>query len=197
MDKLQNKLLETCHIYGHFVNASKTHTDQRIEFENLKRRILLKRKTVKALGLIIGSEFPEADRIVTVARGANWMAEPVAKMASTLLGRQVEFSKTIKIGENREFNLVGGNIYVRDENCVILDDVYNFGTNTSKVAQRIYQFQGVPIGIVTVFNRNPNGGTELIMPNFNTIPVRSYVNIPINSWSPEECDPSVCTTELS
>jgi orotate phosphoribosyltransferase len=156
-----DQLLRRSLITGHFEFAAGNHASEKIEFDRITEgrfAYFRKRRAAKSIARVVAREFEEVEAIATVANGANPLSVPVAKYVSKLLGRTVESYQTRKFGDDdKEFGLVGGNVHAANKRWVIVDDVFNKGTNTTKVANMLHRWGGTILGIGVFANRNAEG----------------------------------------
>src|SRR5574338_916265 len=138
--KLSAELMDRCLLDGEFQLRHGGRSAQKFDFDRVSqssriRDKLLFRRTAKSLGLLIMDQMPECEMVVTVANGANPLANKVARYASLVNKSTPEIlsRETHKL-EDGTFILNGGNIFVRDRKVVIVDDVFTVGTNIGLVA---------------------------------------------------------------
>jgi orotate phosphoribosyltransferase len=159
---------------GHFIFASGNHASKKIEFDNISKHKVLINLTSKKLARRIAQDFPNVQTIVTVANGANVLANPVSKELSKLLKRKIQPIQTSK-DSRKNFNLSAK--LKSGTKCVIVDDVFNHGTNTTKIQKILQSEEAQVIGVAVVFNRNKKDQPKLL----------SLINYELKDWPAEEC----------
>ena len=192
---LPDELLETCLVdVERYQLASGRLSDQKFDFDLVTQDESpqgkeLFQQTTCALGALVLQEFPECDTIVTVAEGANSLCTPVARYISRQNpGRpHVEGRVTGKL-RNQEFFVVGGGIYLRRRNIVVVDDVFTEGSNAGKVSGLIQKFGGSILGVAVVLNRNERGVRSLHVPERGELPVHSLIEYPVPTYEPSAAE---------
>lgn len=195
MKTLREKILACGLETGHFVLASGNHSTEKFEFDAIAaRRFTLFRKVVDGLGdLIVQTpEFADVDTIITVGNGANCLAQPVSRKVANVFDRQMNYiESTYRVtDEGKRFRLKKGNIFARGKRCIIVDDVYSYGTNAGKVAELVQNFGGVILGAAVVLDRSGDDGevSRLRLPDSELyVPVESLVKASMPSWPEENC----------
>lgn len=175
MTLLDKLLIRTSIEKGHFIFASGNHSDRKLEFDNISKHNLLLNLTSRKLAKSIAQNFPQTEVVVTVASGSNVLAVPVAKKLSKILGRKIQPIQTSKDSAKNFHIKAKLNPNTR---CVILDDVFNHGTNSAKVETLLESKKLKVLGTAVVFNRNKKDKARLL----------SLVNYELRDWPPEECD---------
>lgn len=176
MNIIDRLLLNISFEKGHFVFASGRHSYKKIEFDNIAKSKFLVDLVSKRLAKETAKNFPEVEVIVTVANGANILAEPVASNLSKILKKEVRALKTSK-DSSKNFFLDQDAKLKSGSKCLIIDDVYNHGTNSGKVEKLLKSQKVKMTGIAVVFNRNPKNKPGVV----------SLINCPLQDWSAEEC----------
>lgn len=167
---------------GHFVFASGNHATTKLEFDNISRSPLLINLVSKKLAKLIALNYPDIDLIVTIANGANILAKPISSHLTKITGKDIGYVATHKTPQ-KNFSIPKGCKIHKDSRCVIVDDVYNHGTNSSKVAKLLKERNLNILGITVVFNRNKT----LTKHSPEGLRVLSLIDNPMTDWPPEEC----------
>ena len=122
---------------------------------------------VRAMAEILRTRYPHIKTVVSVAYGATRIAESLKEELD------ITHIATDHDGEKpRVFRLLGG---VCDK-VVIIEDVFNKGTNTGKVAQFIVANGGEVSGIVAVINRSPTAVPTIQMASGLHVPVDAAIH---------------------
>ncbi len=181
--KLIDKLLiTTAKEEGHFIFASGNHATEKLEFDNIARNKFLLAYVARKLAKLISQANPDIDVIVTVASGANILAEPISKQLSKILNKKVGYILTAK-DSNKEFFIPKIDREITGIKCVIVDDIFNHGTNTKKVKGLLSEYRFEVLGVAVIFNRNYSSKTTLD----KGIKVASLVDYPLRDWPAKDC----------
>ena len=183
MDRLDKFLLNKAKIDGHFVFASGNHASEKLDFDNVSRNRILVSIASRRLAKLISSKFTKVDAIVAIATGANILAKPTAKHLSKLLNSNVIAVETIK-DLDKNFSIANKNLSLGGLKTVIIDDVFNHGTNSDKVIKLLSSLGAKALAVAVVFNRN----TYTKLKSSNKIKLLSLITYPMQDWPEEECN---------
>lgn len=188
----QEQLITLATTYGHFTGfAGGTHSNIKLECDNITSDNQALLYAASLIGRRVLQESPECDTILSVGEGANPLASPVAAAVNEGSDYRVEPKITkwvLNEAGEKKFYVPGGGVYLRGSNVVIIDDVLNHGTNTSKVAELISTFGAHICSVVTLFSRNGETQRELVTPHKQLrLSAYSVIALNIPDYSPEEC----------
>lgn len=182
MDRFEKLILEKAKMEGHFVFASGNHATQKLDFDNVARNRLLILIVARRLAKMIADKYPEVDAIVTIATGANVLAKPTANSLSKLLNREVVPVETSK-DSDKNFSLTNKDLSLAGLRVVIVDDVFNHGTNSDRVIKLLSSLNAQTLAVAVVFNRN----TFTKLKSSSKIKLLSLITYPMKDWPKEEC----------
>lgn len=181
MVTLPEKLLATAIIDGHFTLASGRHANQKFDFDLIAADTPLLLTTAHHIANVIHQDFPTIKSIITVANGANVLADPVAMFLAEMK-HEVQAIQSHKD--------IAGNFTVEEElkaSYVIIDDVFTKGTNAKKLIDVLYHNHGLPQALFVVLNRHQNGQAALNYHDQGQLPVKSIVNYAMTDIDPNQC----------
>lgn len=178
MNLFNKLLLRLCLQNGHFIFASGNHANQKIEFDKISTNPFLIWLVARKLARAINQEYPQLDAIVTVATGANILGPPTAMHLSKLTERNIKLFTTSKNAQ-KQFKLQRSknSIGLQNRGCVIVDDVYNHGTNSTKVGELLTGQKAQVLGTAVIFNRSSPLESEVV----------ALIDYPMQDCAAEDC----------
>lgn len=164
---LQEQVFEQAILNGErYKLASGAFSDVKFDFDLISQNPdkTLFNQVAAELGHLVGAVFLDCDATVTVANGANALSEPVTVAASKRQPRNTIKAIKTKKDETGAFELSVHNLEdLEGLKCVIVDDVYSHGTNSTKVANLLTQAGAHVLGAAVVLNRNANPEPHLVV----------------------------------
>lgn len=146
-------------IHGDFVFASGERASVKLDFDRVDGELY--ELCVRAMTEMLRTRYPHIKTVVSVAHGATRIGESLKEeLGVTHVATDHDGNKP------RVFRLLGrvcGQV-------VVIEDVFNKGTNTGKVSQLVTTGGGDVQGIVAAINRSANSepfiriGTGLLVP---------------------------------
>lgn len=166
-------------IHGDFVLASGERASVKLDFDRVEGELY--ELCVRAMAEILRTRYPHLKTLVSVAHGATRIAESLKEELD------ITHIATDHDGEKpRVFRLLGG---VCDK-VVIVEDIFNKGTNTGKVAQLVTNEGGDVQGIVAAINRSANSKPFIQAGSGILVPVAAAIHYDMESGESKipECD---------
>lgn len=159
--------------------AGGEQANNKLDLEKITGSVKLRaRVAVRMAELVRQSEFyPKLDMIVAVPNGANWLALDMGY----LLGRFV--LQLDKDPETKDFSFRhnGDNQLAGTKNIIIVDDVLNQLTNTSKVYE-LPDMAERTNAVFGIWDRNPDRTTSCTLP----VPVQAIISEYIPAQLPSD-----------
>ncbi len=158
-------LLEQSVISLDFITASGKPATQKFEFDRISSNSELFQYAITGLARCIQDNFSGYDGILTVAKGATRLGDPLSKVLET---EHIGSSYYSDEDGTKHFS-----VHPKSEidKVVLVDDVFTRGTNTTKVALAAEEQQIKTIGIAVLLDRSGYSEPSVL----GNIPIESVI----------------------
>lgn len=149
-----------------FVTASGEPATQKFEFDNIDSSSVLFQHVITGLARCIQDRFEGYDGILTVARGATRLGDPLSKVL------EIDHLKSSYYSD--EGNVKHFSVRPKQgiDKVVVVDDVFTRGTSSSKVALAAQEKDIETIGVAVILNRSETSDPAIL----GSVPVASVIH---------------------